>query len=249
MKKTLILLLALCPVLIFAQGMEGRIRYLVTHNWTKKMERLDYLSKQQRERVAYMWGNRAEWKTYSNLFFNETQTKFEESEEKAEPEDEGYSWRKDVFFLKRDFASNTQFDGRTMLGKTYLVEDSLHIPKWRILNDLKEVAGHVCMKAILQDTLRKQKIVAWFAQDMPHNGGPEYLCGLPGMILEADINDGAMILSADLIEMKKLSTELNPLAKLKGKKIKQVDFEKMVKAHIKEKTEQEEPWFWGIRYM
>jgi GLPGLI family protein len=105
------------------------------------------------------------------------------------------------------------------------------------------------MKAFLQDTVRKQKIVAWFAQDIPHSGGPEGFYGLPGMILEIDINNGAMILSADLIEMKKLTTELDPPAKLKGKKIKQADFDKMVKAHIKEKIEAEEPWFWGIPYI
>lgn len=249
MKKIILFLLLLCPILVFSQEMEGRIRYLVTHNWTKRLAHLDYLSKQSRERSTYMWGNRSEWKMYSNLFFNATQTKFEDSEEKAEPEDEGYSGRKEVFFLKRDFDKNVQYDGRTMLGKTYIVEDSLVAPKWRILNDLKEVAGHVCMKAFLQDTIRKQKIVAWFAQDIPHNGGPEGFFGLPGMILEVDVNEGSMILSADLIEMKKLTTELNPPVKLKGKKIKQVDYDKIVKDHIKQKTEEEQPWYWGIRYI
>jgi GLPGLI family protein len=250
MKKIILFLLFLGPILVFSQEMEGRIRYLVVNNWTKQMEHLDYLSKQQREKVAYMWGNRSEWKSYSNLFFKANQTKYEASEEKAEPEEEGgYSWRKDVFFMKRDFDKNTQYDGLTMLGKTYLVEDSLAAPKWRILNDLKEVAGHVCMKAFAQDTVRKQKIIAWFAQDILHSGGPAGFYGLPGMILEIDVNEGAMVLTADLIEMKKLTTELDPPAKLKGKKIKQADYDKLIKAHIKEKTEAEEPWFWGIRYI
>ena len=250
MKKALLLLLFLFPILVFSQAMEGRIRYLVTHNWAKKIESVDYLSKQQRERSSYMAGNRWVWKSYNNLFFNETQSKFEESEEKAEPEEEGgYSWRKEVFFLKRDYAKNVQYDGRTILGKTYIIEDTLEAPKWRILNDLKEVAGHVCMKAFLQDTVRKQKIVAWFAQDIPHNGGPEDFFGLPGMILEVDVNDGAMTLTADLIELKKLGTELDPPAKLKGKKIKRVDYDQIVKDHIKQRKAEEEPWFWGIRYI
>lgn len=250
MKKILFLILLFCPALVFSQPMEGRIRYLVTRHWTKMMSHLDYMSKQSRERASYMWGNRSEWKTYSNLFFNETQTKYESSEEKAEPEEEGgYAWRKEMFFLKRDFEKNTQFDGRTIMSKGYLIEDTLLTPKWRILNDLKEVAGHVCMKATLTDTMRKQTIVAWFAQDMPHKGGPESFFGLPGMILEIDVNDGAMILTADLIEMKKLSNELDPPAKLKGKKIKQADYEKLVKEQMKMRIAEEQPWYWNLPYI
>lgn len=250
MKKVLFLILLFCPALVFSQPMEGRIRYLVTRHWTKMMSHLDYMSKQSRERASYMWGNRSEWKTYSNLFFNETQTKYESSEEKAEPEEEGgYAWRKEMFFLKRDFEKNTQFDGRTIMSKGYLIEDTLLIPKWRILNDLKEVAGHVCMKATLTDTMRKQTIVAWFAQDMPHKGGPESFFGLPGMILEIDVNDGAMVLTADLIEMKKLSNELDPPAKLKGKKIKQADYEKLVKEQMKMRIAEEQPWYWNLPYI
>lgn len=250
MKKILFLILLFCPALVFAQPMEGRIRYLVTRHWTKMMSHLDYMSKQSRDRASYMWGNRSEWKTYSNLFFNETQTKYESSEEKAEPEEEGgYAWRKEMFFLKRDFDKNTQFDGRTIMSKGYLIEDTLLIPKWRILNDLKEVAGHVCMKATLTDTVRKQTIVAWFAQDLPHKGGPESFFGLPGMILEIDVNDGAMILTADLIEMKKLTNELDPPAKLKGKKIKQADYEKLIKEQMKMRIAEEQPWYWNLPYI
>lgn len=250
MKKILFLILLLCPALVFSQPMEGRIRYLVTRNWTKMMAQLDYMSKQSRERATYMWGNRAEWKTYGNLFFTETQTKYEDSEEKAEPEEEGgYSWRKELFFLKRDFAKRTLYDGRTLISKPYLIEDTLVTPKWRILNDLKEVAGHVCMKAMVMDTVRKQKIVAWFAQDMLHSGGPEAFFGLPGMILEIDVNDGAMTLTADLIEMKKLTNELDPPAKLKGKKIKQVDYNKLIKEQIKLRVAEEQPWYWNIPYI
>ncbi len=68
------------------------------------------------------------------------------------------------------------------------------------------------------------------------------------MILEIDINDGAMIISVNRIDVKKLTTELNSPKKLKGKKIKQVDYAGMIKKHIAEKTKEEQPWFWGIRY-
>ncbi|MEQ1868333.1 MAG: hypothetical protein ABL996_27270 [Micropepsaceae bacterium] len=57
MKQLHNLLLSLafiCPFLfarpVVAQQAEGEIRYLIVHNWTKKMAALDYMSQQQRER-------------------------------------------------------------------------------------------------------------------------------------------------------------------------------------------------------
>ena len=236
------------PLFLCAQEMEGSIRYLVTHNWTKKMAAVDYISKQQRERIAYMWGNRSEWKVYTVLYFSATQSRYEDSEERAEPDDEGYSWRKDIYNIKRDFENNTIQDAIQLLGKTYVIEDTLIAPEWKILNDIKEVAGHVCMKAFLEDTLKQQKITAWFALDMPLSAGPERLCGLPGLILEVDVNDGAMLISADKIDLRKLDKELNMPKKLKGKRIKEAEYYALLKKHIEDRRKAEEPAFWGMRY-
>lgn len=228
--------------------MQGEIRYLITHNWVKKMEAVDYISKQRRERLAYMWGNRAEWKLYSTLFFTSSGTRYEDSEERAEPGDEGYSWRKDIYQIKKKFDVGMQYDVMEMLGKVYIVEDSLRAPAWKIGNDLKEVAGHVCMNATWQDTLKMQDVEAWFALDIPVPGGPERFHGLPGMILEIDVNRGAMVVSADRISIRPLGTELDLPKKYKGKKINESDYEGILKRHFKEKREAEEPPFWGLRY-
>ena len=250
MKKIIVYLILFTPLFASAQQVtEGMVQYLVTHNWTKKMASLTYISPQQKAKQAYMWGNRSEWKSYANLYFNATETKYEESEEKAERSQEGgYDWRKETFFIKRNFDKNTLQEAYEFLGKTYIVEDTLLAMDWKIQNDLKEVAGHVCMKAFIEDTLRKQQIVAWFAQDIPFNGGPEYFHSLPGMILEIDVNDGAMLITANKIELKKLTTELDIPKKLKGKRIKKADYDVLIKKHIVEKTKEEQPWFWGIRY-
>jgi GLPGLI family protein len=139
-------------------------------------------------------------------------------------------------------------DAIQMLGKVYLVEGEVPTYDWKIQNDLKDISGHICMKAVTEDTVKGQKIVAWFAQDMPLSGGPERYCGLPGLILELDVNDGAMLISADLIEAKKLTTELDLPKKLKGKKITETEYQTIIKKHYEEKTKAEEPPFWGVRY-
>lgn len=227
---------------------EGTIRYLVTHNWTKKMEALTYMSKQSKERASYMWGSRSEWREYTLLYFNAIQTTYMNSEERAEPDDEGYSWRKQTFYTTRDFAQNSMYDALTLQGKTYLVQDSMRCQDWKILNDLKEVAGHLCMNASWEDTVKQQKIVVWFALDIPHSGGPERLCGLPGIILEADVNNGAMIVSANRIEGKKLTTELDLPKKTKGKKATEAEYQIALKKVIDDHIKEEQPYFWEIRY-
>lgn len=233
---------------VSAQEMEGEIRYLLTHNWTKKMMTLEYLSQQQRDRMAYMWGSRSEWKMYTNLYFNATESKYEDSEESAEHEDDGYSWRRDAYTIRRNFKKNTVFDIVTILSKTYVIEDTLKAQDWKILNDMKEVAGHVCMNAFWEDTIKQQKITVWFALDMPVQFGPERLCGLPGMILEADINDGALLISADRIQLKKLTNELDVPKKVKGKRITETEYRQKMDELIKEKRKAEEAWFWALRY-
>jgi GLPGLI family protein len=249
-KTNVILLLLICApnILLQAQAaMEGHIRYLVTHNWSKKLAAVDYISKQRKERNAYMWG-KEEWKEFGELFFTATQTKYQESEEKAEPDSEGWSWRRDQYCIKRDFEKNRTYDGVHVVGKNYIVEDSLYIVKWKVNNELKEVAGHLCMNAFWRDTVKDQDIVAWFALDIPTSGGPERYCGLPGLILEIDINAGAMVISADKIDLRNVSTELEPAKKLKGKKIKETEYQALIKKHVDQKIKDEEPWFWGLRY-
>ncbi len=110
---------------IRAQAPEGTIRYLQTQNWAKMMSTLDYLSKNQRDRMMYMWGNRSEWKSYTLLHFNATESKYEDSEEAAEPGNEGWSNRKELFFMKRNFKESTLYDGVYFLGKNYLIHDSI----------------------------------------------------------------------------------------------------------------------------
>jgi GLPGLI family protein len=74
-------------------------------------------------------------------------TFYRDSEERAERDDEGYSWRQDVYAIRRNFSDNTIFDMIQLLGKVYIIQDSLRPQNWKILNDIKEVAGHICMDA------------------------------------------------------------------------------------------------------
>jgi GLPGLI family protein len=241
--------LMLFSSLTYAQKTEGVIRYLMTEDYVKEMAAVDYLSKQAIDRLAYMYGgNRGIYKSYSTLWFNPTQTKYEDSEERPGQDFSGWSYRKDEYTITRNFEKRTIHDYIDLLQKTYIIEDTLPVPKWRIMNDMKEILGHLCMNAVYYDSLKMQRVIGWYAMDIPVTGGPERFYGLPGLILEVDINNGAMVITADKIELKKLTTELDFPKKAKGKKIKEKDYVAILKKHIAEKRKLEQPSFYSIRY-
>jgi GLPGLI family protein len=250
MKNLLLALALLASSFTYAQNSEGTIRYLVTHNWTKKMAALDYITPQRKQKLDYMYGKNSEWKVYTVLHFNATESKYEDSEEKVPGDDDFfYAGKKETFFIKRDFANNKLHDVVSFSGKKYIVEDSIPKIEWKIMNEMKEVAGHVCMNATFRDSLRMHDITAWFALDIPLSSGPEHFGGLPGMILELDVANGAAVFTADKIDVKKLDQELAlPKKKIKGEKVNAVGFNKIVADHYAEKRKNEEPAFWGMRY-
>lgn len=225
---------------------EGVVHYTRTSRWTKIQSTLPFLSKQEKDRMSYMYEGRDEWKEYMVMYFNDKATRYIQDEDRNN--NNGYSWRKEEFMCTRNFATNRLTDVFEILGKVYVVDDSLQPPNWKIQNDLKDVAGHICMKATVEDTVKKQKIVAWFAQDIMHPSGPERYFGLPGMILELDINNGAVVIAAERIEAKKLSNELELPKKLKGKSISETAYQQMVSKIVQEKIKQESNPFWALRY-
>jgi hypothetical protein len=63
-----------------------------------------------------------------------------------------------------------------------------------------------------------------------------------------DINNGALVMTADKIDLKPLTTELAVPEKIKGKKINSAEYAELIEKQIKERKAAEEPWFWQIRY-
>ncbi len=246
MKKSAILLLLISFSVFCQEGkQEGVVQYERTTFWVNIMSRLTYLSAEEKDRIKLTWGSTDEgWKQKMTLAFNENQSLYAYGEENTE---QGWSGRKETFFLTKNFAAEHSTDYIDMLGKTYIVDDTLHTPTWRILNQIKEVAGYICMKAETVDTVKNQKITAWFAQDIPVMAGPERYFGLPGLILELDINEGDVTIVASKVEFKKLTNEFN-LKKIKGKKISDAEYTKIIADFIKDSIKGERNPYWGLRY-
>jgi GLPGLI family protein len=233
-------------VIVVSQPKSGKINYNVTHKWTKKIAAVDYMSKSKRDHYEYVWGSHPEHQEKSVLTFTPEAYRYDEIEDQTEYV--GYSWRSTEYFIFRDITNNSTYDVMRMFNKLYLIEDQIEYPQWKILNDLKEVAGHICMSASYVDTIKNNKITAWFALDWPGNIGPERFGGLPGVILEVDINNGAMIISADtIIEDANVKVE-KPEHKKRIKTITEAEYRKLLVDYMEECKTEERPYFWGLRY-
>jgi GLPGLI family protein len=80
------------------------------------------------------------------------------------------------------FDSDSTWANRTVYDKTYLIADSISKPVWKLTGEYREIAGYTCRRAttILYDSVY---VIAFYTDDIPVSGGPEFFSSLPGMIL------------------------------------------------------------------
>lgn len=248
MKKLLIILSLLIGPATMAQKTDGVVTYVRKEHWLKITNRLTFLSQEQKDRMTQTFKNWAENNkgVKMKLAFSPTESLYTRNSD--EPEEGGYSWRNSEFNLYRNFEKDKKIDIIEMLGKTYIVDDSLHAPVWKIGNQIKDVAGYICMKAETEDPIKKQKITAWFAQDIPVSAGPERVNGLPGLILELDVNDGDVIIEAVSVAFRPLTPDDLKLPKLKGKKINDLAYDTLIRQYIAEQMTAHQNPYWEIRY-
>lgn len=74
------------------------------------------------------------------------------------------------------------------MGDDYNYKVDISDLSWEIGDSIKNVLGYECNLATADYHGRKWK--AWFSIDIPMQDGPWQLCGLPGLILDAETEDG-----------------------------------------------------------
>ena len=77
-------------------------------------------------------------------------------------------------------------------------EESMDEQKWNISDTSKEILGYECIMA--ETDYHGRHWTAWFSPEIPIHDGPWKLCGLPGLILEAEADNGQYRFEATGIE-------------------------------------------------
>lgn len=150
----------------------------------------------------------------------------------------------------QDRETNMRLMQSELRAKTYLVEDSLATPDWKVSDESKIILGYQTKKAsavrygmrtimgMENGVLKPQEqrdtstIVAWFAPDIPAPAGPEYSGGLPGLVLELDENGGRSIYKAISVSSKPTGGKLK--APKSGRRITAAAFRNEQKAFFAE---------------
>lgn len=114
-------------------------------------------------------------------------------------EDKMQNEGKIIFNVNRTFAGGDNKYYKNSETKEYFIQNDVFeellliemIPiKWKITQESKKIGNYLCFKAetsIERENSKgkfNQKIIAWFAPELPYNFGPKEFNGLPGLIIE-----------------------------------------------------------------
>lgn len=227
------------------QKSEGVITFNRKQDYISIMSKLPHITQEDVDRSSLTWGSYTSEGTNYELYFKDNKSLYARKEEQSES---GYSWKKEQFILMRDYKSKSQEDLIETLGKVYHIKEDLPRTKWKILNEIKEIEGYLCMKAETKNEIKGQTIHAWFTDAIPMSGGPEGYGGLPGMILEIDINNQDAVITATKVVLDQEEVSLPYPKKIKGKKIDRTSYNSMVKKYIDETIEGKKNPYWRVRY-
>lgn len=131
-----------------------------------------------------------------------------------------------------DLKNKKIIEQRDFMNRIFLVEKEIPAPDWKITGNQKVILGYNCMEAVRQDTSGK-KTTAWFTPSISISSGPAGFCNLPGMVLEADINDGSRVITAKSIESI-ASADLKLQKPKDGKKVSEQEYSAIVAEKMKE---------------
>jgi len=100
----------------------------------------------------------------------------------------------------------------------------------------------------MRDSTKGEKIVAWFTAAIPVSDGPEGYYGLPGMILELEINNGTATISTSKITLSLEEKIVLPKQKGKANTLDLITYNNRILEYMEDCRKAERNPYWGIRY-
>lgn len=81
-----------------------------------------------------------------------------------------------------DLDNKQSVSQKNIYGDKFLISDSTRKIRWKITDELRDIAGFHCRRAnaVIMDSVY---VVAFYTNQIPVSGGPESFTGLPGMIM------------------------------------------------------------------
>ncbi|NRA94054.1 MAG: GLPGLI family protein [Psychroserpens sp.] len=147
-----------------------------------------------------------------------------------------------------------------LMGKVFLVKDSIPKREWKLESDTKNIGEYTCYKATItreievrksgisfndnketdevETEMQTQIITAWYTPQIPVSNGPQKYQGLPGLILEVNDGEETIICSKIVINPEDRISIKEPN---KGKEVDQEEFDVIREKKLKELQERYAP--------
>jgi GLPGLI family protein len=169
------------------------------------------------------------------LFFNREKSLFRDFVDETEGRGGGMMFRMMAgnSIILMDIENDMYTERKSNFGEDFIMEGEWPYLPWRIAPETKIIAGYTCQRAwYIQDSTEKY-IEAWFTPDIPIGAGPEMYRGLPGAVLELDVQYGEINYLATSIQTKAPKESDFKLPK-GGKKVSKEEYDAYIQAKTKE---------------
>jgi len=257
------MLLLVCNV--YGQDFQGVAIYRTKRNVDLKLDSTQMnsdLEKQMKEMLKKKFQ-----KTFK-LSFNKEASVYKEDESLARPQVGSSVMQIQVVgvgdggdILYKNTKHNIFTDQKDVLGKIFLVKDTLKSHDWKLEPETKHIGEYTCYKATFtqeieivshtsfnaastnekKSTKKQHKtrtVTAWYKPQIPVNNGPANYYGLPGLILEVNTGQQQIVCSKIVLNPKDRIVIKEPT---KGKEINQADYDEIMKKKRKEMMERYAP--------
>lgn len=174
-----------------------------------------------------------------SLLFNKTESLFEEkasmvSDEKKDSYLQLLS--KSMSFTGKRYTNiktGLVLHQKELTSDVFLIESNVKDIKWNLTAETKKIDTYTCYKATTVTTIESVRgsvelpVTAWYAPNIPFSFGPTNYAGLPGLILEVEVNK--LVFYAVKIELNKPMKDSGIVAPVKGKKVTIKEFHEIEK--------------------
>ncbi|ANI88528.1 hypothetical protein A9P82_03970 [Arachidicoccus ginsenosidimutans] len=175
--------------------------------------------------------------THANLAFKDDKTLYTPIEESNPNTSDFYfidmSSGKQGNIVYSDFDKDQSIAQKTVYGDQFLITDSTRKIRWKITDELRDIAGFHCRRAnaVIMDSVY---VVAFYTNQIPTSGGPESFSGLPGMIMLLALPHQHIEWTATKVTLNPAVTDATLTPPKKGKAVNQKEFIDKLKGSLKD---------------
>ncbi|PHR71187.1 MAG: GLPGLI family protein [Lutibacter sp.] len=245
------------PLFLLAQDFQGKAYYQSKTTIDLKMEN-DHMSEEQAKMMQEMLKKQFE-KSFV-LTFDKEASIYKQEEQLDKPTG-GSSVGVQMIMIGSSVNEKLYKNTKTkryareqnLFGKPFLVKDELKSQDWKLGDESKMIGKYLCFKATavrevkrmefeskhsedeksdeVKEEMEEQKITAWYTSDIPVNHGPDNYWGLPGLIMELNVDETQYMCTKIVMNSKDKIEIKEPT---KGKVINSKKFNELMEKKMKE---------------